>query len=265
MGNRLAGKVAIVTGAGSSPGEGIGNGKAAAVTYAREGAAVMLVDIRAEAAEETKKMIDREGGICSVFQGNVTDGKSCQAMAAECLKTYGHIDILHNNVGVSPRVFGGPPDIDESEWDRVMNTNLKSMVLTCRAIIPQMLIQKKGAILNISSIASVRSGYRQFVYGASKAGVNALTFHLAVEYADKGIRVNAIIPGLIDTPMVQPLKVLHGGDLERMRRERSERAPMKKMGEAWDIAYAALFLVSDEARYITGQALAVDGGLRYKG
>jgi len=265
MGNRLQGKVAIVTGAGSSPGEGIGNGKATAVVFAREGASVMLVDIQPEAAEETRRRIDHEGGKSFVFKANVAEAKDCLAMAEQCLKTYGRIDILHNNVGVGQRVFGSPLDVEEADWDRVIDINLKSMFLTCRAVLPQMLKQGKGAILNISSVAAVRSGYRQFIYSVSKAGVNALTRSLAVEYADKGIRVNAIMPGLMDTPMVIPMKSLYGGDLARMKKERSERAPMKHMGEGWDIGYAALFLVSDEAKYITGQVLAVDGGLTSHG
>lgn len=264
MGTRLKGKVAIVTGAGSSPGEGIGNGKAAAVVYAREGAAVMLVDLRAEAAEETKQMIDKEGGKSFVFSADVTNFKSCQAMVEQCLKTYGQVDILHNNVGIGQSKYGGPPDVEEADWDRVIDTNTKSMFLTCRAVLPQMLRQGRGAILNISSIAAIRVPYPYFIYIVSKAGVNALTRSLAVEYADKGIRVNAIMPGLIDTPLITPLKVLYGGDMERMKRERAAIVPMKRMGEGWDIAYAALFLVSDEAKYITGQVLAVDGGLTCK-
>ena len=261
MEKRLDGKVAIVTGAGSTPGEGIGNGKATAVVYAREGASVMLVDLRPEAAEETKKMIDQEGGKSFVFQANVAEAKDCQAVVEHCLKTYGQIDILHNNVGVGQKTYGGPLIVDEADWDRVMNINLKSMFLTCKAVLPQMLKQGEGAILNISSIAAVRYSSTYFIYSISKAGVNALTHCLAVEYADKGIRVNAIMPGLMDTPMIERQKVIYGGDREKMRKERNERVPMKHMGEAWDIAYAALFLVSDEAKYITGQVLAVDGGL----
>jgi NAD(P)-dependent dehydrogenase (short-subunit alcohol dehydrogenase family) len=260
MGDRLKGKVAIVTGAGSSPGEGIGNGKATAVIFAREGASVMLVDLRLEAAEETKRMIDAEGGRSIVFQADVSQSKDCQAMVEQCLKTYGQIDILHNNVGVEEGGAGGVLEFDDSVWNRVMNINLKSMFLTCGAVIPQMLKQGKGAILNISSLGAIRSANRQFIYAASKAGVNILTIDLAIEYADKGIRVNAIIPGLIDTPMIIPFKRFFSNDIEIMKRERSKKVPMKRMGEGWDIGYAALFLVSDEAKFITGQVLSVDGG-----
>ena len=260
MRNRLKGKVAIVTGAGSSPGEGIGNGKATAIVYAREGAAVMLVDLNLEAAEETKRMIDQEGGKSFVFQANVAQFQDCQAMMEQCLKTYGQVDILHNNVGIGQRPFGGLLDVDEDEWNRVINTNLRSMFFACRVVIPQMLKQGGGSILNISSVAAVRYTAPNFIYSISKAGVNALTRSLAVEYADKGIRVNAIMPGLIYTPMAIRMKVLFGEDVERLKREQSERIPMKRMGEAWDVSYASLFLVSDEAKYITGQVLAVDGG-----
>ncbi len=265
MGDRLQGKIAIVTGAGSSPGEGIGNGKAAAIVYAREGAVVMLVDIRVEAAEETKQRIEKEGGKCFVFGANVVQSQDCSAMVEQCLKTYGQIDILHNNVGITQRPLGGPIEVEEAIWDRVINTNLKSMFLTCRAVLPQMLRRRKGAILNSSSVAAVRTAIPQFIYSVSNAGVNQLTRALAVEYADQGIRVNAIMPGAIDTPMTEPLKVLYGGDAERMRRERSAGIPMKRMGGSWDVGYASLFLVSDEAKYITGQILAVDGGYLCRG
>ena len=267
MGDRLKGKAAIVAGAGSHPGEGIGNGKAAAVLYAREGASVLVADLSREAAEDTHRMITGEGGRSSVFQGDVADARSCQAMAEACLKAFGRIDILHNNVGIGQNPAGGPPDVDEALWDRLMKVNLKSMFLTCRAVLPQMLKQGKGAILNISSVASIRSSYPQFVYSVSKAGVNALTRCLAVEYAEKGVRANAIMPGLIYTPRIASVKaqVYYGGDVERMKRERAARVPMKEMGDAWDVAYASLFLVSDEAKYITGQVLAVDGGVLCKG
>jgi NAD(P)-dependent dehydrogenase (short-subunit alcohol dehydrogenase family) len=267
MGDRLKGRVAIVTGAGSVPGPPdrppIGNGKAAAIVYAREGASVMAVDLKADTAEETKRMIEKEGGTCSVFQADVTRAQDCQTMAEQCVKSYGRIDILHNNVGIGARKPGGILEVDEEDWDIVMNVNLKSMFHTCRAVLPQMLKQGVGSILNISSVGSVLHAYpKLFIYTISKAAVNTFTRCLAFELADKGVRVNCIMPGMIDSPIIyKEIVRLYDGDLERMRKDRNERVPMKHMGDPWDIAYASLFLVSDEAKYITGQILAVDGGI----
>lgn len=262
MGDRIKGKVAIVTGAGSAPGEGIGNGKATAMLYAKEGASVMLVDNKIEAAEETKKMIDGEGGECFTYQADVTQSNECKAMADQCIKQYGRIDILQNNVGIVQEPVGGLTDVNEAIWDKLMNTNLKSMFLTCRAILPQMLKQNSGVILNVSSVAAVHY-LSMFIYTVSKAGVNALTRCIAVEYADKGIRANAIMPGIIDTPLFW--EMFSDSGIEKAKEERCTRIPMKRLGDAWDVAHASLFLVSDEAKYITGQVLGVDGGILAKG
>lgn len=267
MGDRLKGKVAIVTGAGAVPGAEdrppIGNGKASAIVYAREGAKVLLVDISSEMAKDTQRIIDREGGTCSVFQGDVSNPDSCRAISKACLEAFGRIDILHNNVGIAARKPGGLLEVDEEDWDYVMNINLKSMFHLCRAVVPQMLKQGSGVIVNISSVSALMNLYPQlFIYTISKAAVNSFTRCLAMEFADKGIRVNAIMPGMMDTPTIyKALTRLYSGDLEKMRRDRNERIPMKHMGEPWDIAYASLFLVSEEAKYITGQILAVDGGI----
>jgi NAD(P)-dependent dehydrogenase (short-subunit alcohol dehydrogenase family) len=267
MGDRLKGKVAIVTGAGAVPGAAdrppIGNGKASAIVYAREGAKVLLVDISSETAKDTQRIIDREGGTCSVFQGDVSNPDSCRAISKACLEAFGRIDILHNNVGIGARKPGGLLEVDEEDWDYVMNINLKSMFHACRAVVPQMLKQGSGVILNISSVSALMNPYPQlFIYTISKAAVNSFTRCLAMEFADKGIRVNAIMPGMMDTPTIyKELTRLYSGDLEKMRRDRNERIPMKHMGEPWDIAYASLFLVSEEAKYITGQIVAVDGGI----
>jgi NAD(P)-dependent dehydrogenase (short-subunit alcohol dehydrogenase family) len=267
MGDRLRGKVAIVIGAGSVIGPPdrppIGNGRAAAMVYAREGAAVMAMDMNEEAAEETRRMIEEEGGTCSAFQGDISRAQDCRAMAEQCRKTYGRIDILHNNVGMGIPKPGGILEVDEENWDLIMNVNLKGMFLSCQAVLPQMIEQGGGSILNISSVGAVRHGvHALMVYSVSKAGVNALTRCLASEMAEKNIRVNGIMIGLIDSPLVyKEIAELYEGDLERMRSDRSERVPMKRMGEPWDVAYASLFLVSDEAKYITGQILTVDGGI----
>ena len=267
MGDRLKEKVAIVTGAGclSAPKdrEPIGNGKATAILYAREGAYVLAVDMSGDAAEETKRIIEAEGGVCSAFSADVSQARDCQAMSEYCLSVHGRIDILHNNVGIMPPKPGGILDLDEENWDLVMNVNLKSIFHACRAVIPSMLKQGAGCIINTSSVASVQHGHsKTFVYTVSKAAVNSLTRCLAIEFADKGIRVNGIMPGMIDSPTIYHfLPRYYDGDIDRMRKDRDERVPMKRMGVPWDIARASLFLVSDEAAYITGQILGIDGGL----
>ena len=264
MGERLKNKVAIVTGAGSG-GPGWGNGKATAVLFAREGAKVFAVDINIAAAEETKGIIDREGGECTIHKADVSRSDEVKAMVERCLEVYGRIDILHNNVGIVE--VGGPVDASEESWDRVVAVNLKSQFLTCKYVLPLMEKQGGGAIVNISSVSAIRyTGIPYISYGATKAAILQLTQSIALEYAEKNIRANAILPGLMNTPMiVEPLKDAYaGGDIEKMIKIRDEQCPMKKMGDAWDVAYAALFLSSDEAKYITGIKLVVDGGLTCK-
>jgi NAD(P)-dependent dehydrogenase (short-subunit alcohol dehydrogenase family) len=264
MGQRLKGKIAIVTGAGSV-GPGWGNGKATAVLFAREGAKVFAVDINLAAAEETKGLIDEEGGECTVHQADVSKSEEVKAMVDRCMEVYGRIDILHNNVGIVE--VGGPVDASEESWDRVVAVNLKSQFLTCKYVLPHMERQGGGVIVNISSIAGIRyTGVPYVSYSATKAGILGLTQSVALEYAAKNIRSNAILPGLMNTPMIiEPLKEAYaGGDVEKMIKIRDEQCPMKKMGDAWDVAYAALFLASDEAKYITGAQLVVDGGLTCK-
>jgi NAD(P)-dependent dehydrogenase (short-subunit alcohol dehydrogenase family) len=266
MSKRLQGKVAIVVGAGATAGETMGNGRATAIVFAREGAAVLLVDRNLDSAAETKRLIDDEGGAASVFAGDVTQADAAQQMATECMRRHGRIDVLHNNVGIG--ALGGPVELTEEEWDRVIDTNLKSMFLTCKHVLPYMEQQRSGAIINISSMGAVRFSdvYPLAAYSASKGGVNALTRAIATQYASKGIRANVIMPGLIRTPMAVDEPVArYGLDKEQYIRMRNETVPMKHMGEAWDVAYAALFLASDEAKYITGVVLPVDGGLSCKG
>ncbi len=186
-------------------------------------------------------------------------------MVERCLEVYGRIDILHNNVGIVE--VGGPVDASEESWDRVVAVNLKSQFLTCKYVLPFMEKQGGGAIVNISSVSAIRyTGIPYISYGATKAAILQLTQSIALEYAEKNIRANAILPGLMNTPMiVEPLKDAYaGGDIEKMIKIRDEQCPMKKMGDAWDVAYAALFLSSDEAKYITGIKLVVDGGLTCK-
>lgn len=264
MGERLRDKVAFVTGAGSV-GPGWGNGKASAVLFAREGAKVIAVDINLDAAEETKTIIDSEGGECTVFQADVSQSGQVKDVVERCIEQYGRIDILHNNVGIVE--VGGPVEISEENWDKVMNVNVKSMFLTCKYCIPYMIKQNGGAIVNISSIGAIRHiGYPSVSYCASKGAVNQLTQNIAIQYAEKGIRANCVLPGLMNTPMiVEPLKHSYArGDVEKMIKIRDALCPMKKMGDAWDVAYASLFLASDEAKYITGIQLVVDGGITCK-
>lgn len=261
---RLQGKTALVIGAGSS-GPGWGNGKAIAVLYAREGAKIFAVDIHAAAAEETVKIVQREGGEAASFQADVSRAEEVEALVERCLALYGRIDVLVNNVGIL--AVGGPEELDEQVWDRHMAVNVKSAFLTSKYVLPVMVKQGTGAIVNISSIASIRyTGYPSAVYNASKGALNQLTQNVAVQYAAKGIRANCVLPGLIDTPMIrEPLKHAYGpGGLEEMIRKRNEQVPLGTMGDAWDVAYACLFLASDEARYITGASLVVDGGLTCK-
>jgi NAD(P)-dependent dehydrogenase (short-subunit alcohol dehydrogenase family) len=259
MGERLKGKVAIVTGAGSIA-PGIGNGRAAAIVFAREGARVVVVDINPESAQETKRLIAESGGEAITVQGDVSKSADCQGIVEECIRTYGRIDILHNNVGIT--VSGGPVETSEETWDRVMNVNLKSIFLTCKFALPHMERQGSGVIINISSINAIRViPFPKLVYAASKAGVIAVTQEIAIQYAPKGIRANVILPGFIRTPLVEFYnRKLYGGDADEMWRRRDAMCPTGKQGEAWDIANAALFLASDEAKYITGAVLMVDGG-----
>ena len=262
---RLKDKVAIVVGAGQTPGDTIGNGRATAVLFAREGANVMLVDINLESAEETALRIREEGGECKTTDADITSADDCHAFAQATMAAYGRIDILHNNVGIVEA--GGPVEADEASWDRVIEVNLKSMYLTCKAVLPVMEAAGRGAIVNIGSVAGIRwLGVPYASYAASKAAILGFTRSIALQYARKGIRANVILPGLMDTPMyVGPLKQAYaGGDIDKMKDLRREQCPMGRMGDAWDVAKAALFLASDEANYITAAELVVDGGLTAK-
>ena len=263
MSGRLKDKVAIVTGAGSA-GPGWGNGKAVAALFAREGAKVLAVDLNPEAVAQTCRIIEDEGNTSAAHTADVSKAAQVEELVQRCLALYGRVDILHNNVGIIE--LGGVADTSEESWDRVMDVNLKSMFLTCRAVLPHMERQGRGAIVNISSVAGIRYlGIPYISYSTTKAAILQLTQSIAVEYAPKNIRANAILPGLMHTPLIEGLaRQVYGTDTEKMLEIRSQQAPMKKMGDAWDVAYAALFLASDEAKYITGIQLVVDGGLTCK-
>jgi NAD(P)-dependent dehydrogenase (short-subunit alcohol dehydrogenase family) len=261
MGDRLKNKVAIVAGAGQTPGETIGNGRATAMLYAREGAKVLLVDRRLESAEDTREMIEKEGGVAVAFQADVTRAGDCQQLAAACIERFGRIDILHNNVGIGDG-DGNVLQLEEEAWDRILNVNMKSVFLACKHVLPVMRTQQSGCIINISSIAAVCSVGGLLAYKTSKAGVNAMTHQLALANAKYGIRVNAIMPGLMNTPMaIEGISKARGIPKDQLIRERDAQVPLgAKMGTGWDIAHASLFLASDEARFITGVILPVDGG-----
>ena len=259
MGGRLAEKTAIIVGAGQTPGETIGNGRAMAVLFAREGANVMCVDRRLDSAEETVKMIADEGGQAFAFEADVTQSIDCAAIAREAVVRLKRIDILVNNVGTG-RGDAPPHAIEEEAWDRIMDINLKSMAMTIRHVLPIMRGQKSGAILNISSLAAI-AGHHMVTYEVSKMAVNRLSTVVASGNAKHGVRCNVIMPGLLDTPMaITGSTAATGKPADTLRAERNARVPMGHMGSAWDTAYAALFLCSDEARFITGAILPVDGG-----
>ncbi len=258
MAGRLEGKVALVMGAGSS-GPGWGNGKATAVLMAREGATVIAVDNRAEAAEETAAIIRGEGKAGEAAVCDVTRSEEIARLVARVVARHGRIDVLHNNVGIA--VMGGPVELDEAEWRRVLDVNLTSVFLTCKHVIPVMLKQGKGAIVNVSSLAAIRYLYPYASYYASKAAINQLSVGLALQYARHGIRVNVIMPGLIDTPMIYRQISAQYRSAEEMVAARDALCPTGRMGTAWDVAKAAVFLASDDAAYITGHCLPVDGGL----
>jgi len=250
MAGRLAGKVAIVTGAGSS-GPELGNGKATAILFAREGAKVLCSDAVEERAAETVAAIVKEGGTASAFKGDVSKAADCKAMVDAATQRYGRLDVLDNNVGISVRA--DVLEVTEEQWDRVMAVNVKSIVLTAKYAIPQMIKGGGGSIINISSIAGLRAN-QSTPYSTSKAAVIGITRSMAGDHGRQGIRVNCIVPGLIYGPMV-------AGRMDAALREtRKQAAPLGTEGTGWDIAWAAVFLASDEARWISGVALPVDAG-----
>ncbi|MGB3288140.1 MAG: SDR family oxidoreductase [Burkholderiaceae bacterium] len=261
MAGRLEGKVAIVTGAGSV-GPGWGNGRAIAFRFAQEGAKVFAVDLKAEALVETVSKVREVGGHIDTWQADVTSSDSVREMVQACVQAHGGVDILVNNVGGSRR--GGPVDLDEAVWDQQMDFNLKSVFLGCKHVLPVMESQGTGAIVNVSSTSGIRwTGAAQVGYASSKAGVIQFSRVVAVEYAPKNIRCNTVIPGQMHTPMVETRLAGQraGGDVQKLLAQRQARIPLPFMGDGIDTANAALFLASDEARFITGTEIVVDGGM----
>jgi NAD(P)-dependent dehydrogenase (short-subunit alcohol dehydrogenase family) len=260
---RLKGKSALVTGAGTAGG-GWGNGKACAAQLAREGAKVVCFDLDAELAEEAAASIRAEGGDAVAVAGNAAISADVKCAVDTAVRAFAGLDIVVNNVGIV--VPGGVVELSEDDWDRAFNVNLKSCFLSMKHAIPEMLKRGGGSVVNISSISSIRYLGKTYVsYYTTKAAMNHMTRVTAAEYAGRQIRVNAVLPGLMDTPMarISALKN-HGvepGDLDAVWRKRADRIPMGWMGDAFDVAKAVSFLASDDARFITGQTLVVDGGM----
>ena len=259
---RLKDKIAIIVGAGQGPGEGMGNGRATALRFAREGAKILAVDRSLESAEETAAMVAKEGGECVAFAADVTQERTLAAAIADAHKRWGRIDVLHNNVGVS--IAGGDApllELTEEAFDRVCAINLRGTIMACKHVLPVMRQQKSGVIINISSIAAWEE-YPLVTYKATKAAMIAFTQQLAIQNAEFGVRANVILPGLMDTPMAVDTRVrVRGVSRAQVAAERDAKVPLRhRMGTAWDVANAALFLASDEASFITGVALPVDGG-----
>ncbi len=258
----LTGRAAIVSGAGSV-GPGWGNGKATAVLLARQGARVFATDINEAAAEETRALIKGEGGTCAVHCCDMTDSRQAEAMVQDCLFRFGRVDILVNNVGGSAP--GDAVTMTEEVWDGQVAHNLKTVFLGCKHALPIMERQGKGVIVNLSSVAGLRDhiGRSHVAYSATKAAVTQFTRATAIAYANKGVRLNTVVPGLMHTPLVEHrlARTVAGGDVAALIARRNAQVPMGKMGTGWDVANAILFLVSDEAGYITATEIVVDGGL----
>jgi NAD(P)-dependent dehydrogenase (short-subunit alcohol dehydrogenase family) len=255
---RLKDKVAIVAGAGSIA-DGWSNGKATAVLFAREGAKVFAVDRDIKAAQETCDIIKSEGGEATPHRCDVSFSAEVDAMVAACVAKYRRVDVLFNNVGM--QVVGGPLEVKEEDWDKLMTVNVKSMYLTCRAVIPHMILQGSGAIINNSSVAGIRFSYANVAYAASKGAVKQLSQNIGVQYAAQGIRCNAVMPGYIATPRITDrLRKSNPDDYDEKIRERQMTVPSGKLGTAWDVAYGVLYLASDESRFVNATELVIDGG-----
>jgi NAD(P)-dependent dehydrogenase (short-subunit alcohol dehydrogenase family) len=259
---RLKDRIAIVVGAGQSPGEGIGNGRATAMTFAREGAKVLCVDRNLASAQETVELIAAKGGTAVAFEADVTKNSDIKAMVADAHGRWDRVDVLHNNVGVS--LAGGDAElltITEEAFDRCVAVNLKSCILAAKHVIPIMRQQRSGAIINISSVAAITT-YPYVAYKATKSAMIAFTEQLAYQNAEYGIRANVILPGLMNTPMAVDTRAREfKKSRAEVEAERDSKVPLRrKMGTGWDVANAALFLASDEASFITGVTLPVDGG-----
>jgi NAD(P)-dependent dehydrogenase (short-subunit alcohol dehydrogenase family) len=255
----LRDRVAIVFGAGGGA-DGVTNGQATAMTYARAGARVVAVDISTDAADRTVKAIIDEGGAAISVSADATDPGSVEAAVAHALDAYGTIDVLHNNVGVA--VLGGPVELEYAAWQRAFALNVDTVFLTTKHVLPTMLQQQRGVIVNVSSIAAIRDvGYPYPAYMASKAAVNQVTVAIALAHASDGVRANAVAPGFMDTPIVRHQLHDQAGSMDELMARRNAASPTGRMGTCWDVANASLFLASDAAAYVNGVCLPVDGGI----
>jgi len=256
----LTGQVAVVVGAGQTPGETIGNGRAISITLARAGASILAVDRDPQSAEETAELVRGEGGEVEVLRADITVEEDCRRIAETVVERFGRVDVLVNNVGIGTG-DNGASKLTEDGWDLIHDVNLKGMWMTCKYVLPILRAQGSGSVVNISSAAAVCS-VPLLAYKTSKAGVNAMTQQLAMSSAGRGVRVNAVAPGLMDTPMaIESIAEGFGLDRDELRRQRDAIVPLgHKMGTAWDVANAVRFLVSDDAAFITGVVLPVDGG-----
>lgn len=265
MTGRLDGKIAIVTGAGTS-GAGWGNGKAVAVAMARAGARVVAVDLNAEAVEDTRDIIVGEGGECALFVGDMTESNAVRELVDFTGRVFGPVEILHNNVGIF--ALGGPVELSEDVWDQIIRVNLRSMFLTCKHALPVMVDNSTGSIINVGSISGMRyMGVPQTAYATTKAGIIAFSRSVAAQYGPNRIRANSLVLGIIQTPMLinaverQHARKYWSQSFAETRRAREQSIPLRTYGDVWDVAEAAVFLASDEAKYITGTEIILDGGV----
>tara|TARA_B100000989_G_scaffold264463_1_gene216884 strand:+ start:1562 stop:2389 length:828 start_codon:yes stop_codon:yes gene_type:complete len=264
MPGRLEGKVALISGAGSC-GPGWGNGRATATLFAREGAKIFAVDLNQEAVEETAKTIQDEGNECTTYCCDVTNAESVNEMVTSCVDRFGQVDVLQNNVGGS--AAGGAMDMEEEVWDKQMDHNLKHVFLVTKAVLPIMVKSKTGSIINMSSTSGLTyGGAFQIAYCTTKAAIRRFSEAVAIEFAGRGVRCNTIIPGQLHTPMVETRLAQQrtGGNIKKLIETRNARIPLGQMGDGFDVAYAAVYLGSDESKFVTGSEIKLDGAMTLK-
>ncbi|GAA3546568.1 SDR family NAD(P)-dependent oxidoreductase [Amycolatopsis ultiminotia] len=256
---KLAGRTVLVVGGGQTAGETTGNGRAACLTYARHGARVLVVDRDLGSAEETAALVRDAGGAVRAHQADITSEVDCRGIPEAALAAFGRIDVLHNNVGFVPA--GRTERLAAEQWRTGFEVNLTGMWLTCKYVLPHLRANGAGAVVNISSMAGLMAGGEAIAYATSKAAVHSMTRSLALEYAPHGVRVNCVAPGMVDTPMgVDTVARATGTGRDEVAAQRAAMIPMGRQGTAWDVANAALFLASDDAAFVTGVVLPVDGG-----